>query len=312
VTFICDKRIASRNSPAGEFLSAPGQPYPPAFTLVELLIVIAIIAILAALLFPALARSKARAQAILCLNNNRQLAFAWTFYSADNGGRLVYNQGGNLSSGAFGVAPTNQPNWVNNVMDWSLASDNTNTAFIGNSLLAPYANDSIPIFKCPADKVLSAQQKQAGWSARVRSVSMNAMVGDVGNLLSGNGNVNNPGYRQFLREIDIPNPSEIFVFLDEHPDSIDDGYFINKPGSGSSTASTEYAEMEWLDLPASYHNGGATFSFADGHSELRHWLYSATCPPAVPEGANLPIWVNPKETGDFLWVLQRMSFATGN
>jgi prepilin-type N-terminal cleavage/methylation domain-containing protein/prepilin-type processing-associated H-X9-DG protein len=312
VTLICDKRIASRNSPAGGFLSVSGQPTPPAFTLVELLVVIAIISILAALLFPALARSKARAQAILCLNNNRQLAFAWTLYSSDNGGRLVYNQGGNLSSNSFGVAATNQPNWVNNVMDWSLAADNTNTAFVGNSLLAPYANYSIPIFKCPADKVLSAQQKSAGWSARVRSVSMNAMVGDVGSLLSANGNVNNPGYRQFLREIDIPNPSEIFVFLDEHPDSIDDGYFINKPGYSSSTGYAEYPDMEWIDLPASYHNGGATFSFADGHSQLRRWLYNSTCPPSVPEGANLPIGVDPKETADFFWVIQRMSFATGN
>ena len=48
--------------------------------------------------------------------------------------------------------------------------------------------------------------------------------------------------------------------IDEHPDSINDGYFINNP---SGTA--------WQDIPASYHNGACGFSFADGHSEIKKW-----------------------------------------
>ncbi len=87
------------------------------FTLIELLVVVAIIGILAGLLLPALSRSKSRAQAITCVSNYKQLFLAWTMYSSDYNGRLVYNLGGNPALRTF--APTGSPNWVNNIMDWN-------------------------------------------------------------------------------------------------------------------------------------------------------------------------------------------------
>ena len=106
---------------------------PAAFTLLELLLVMAVIAIMAALLFPALTKARGRAQAISCLNNARQLAVGWALYSDDHEGRLPYNLGG---AGVRRIASirTNL-NWVNNVLTWGLESDNTNPATLTEASL---------------------------------------------------------------------------------------------------------------------------------------------------------------------------------
>ena len=75
-----------------------------------------------------------------------------------------------------------------------------------------------------------------------------------------------------------------------------DGYFINQAYS-----------WEWTDLPASYHNGAASFSFADGHAETHRWRFASTKPPSQPDGAPLPLKLPKTGWGDFSWVLERMS-----
>jgi len=264
------------------------------FTLIELLVVIGIIGLLASLLLPVLARTKTKAHSISCLSNTQQLGLAWLLYSDDHNGRLAYNLGGDVRG--RGVAPHNNLNWVNNILDWELTRDNTNVNTIKESSLGPYGNKSVMIYRCPADKVLSQIQRRAGWSARVRSYSMNAMVGDAGDLSQTGRNRNNPEYVQFFNIASIPQPAGIFVFLDEHPDSINDGYFINKA-----------YDWTWVDLPASYHNGAGNFSFADGHAESHYWRLETTRRPARPDGAPLPMKLTKSEWGDYDWVLKRMS-----
>jgi prepilin-type N-terminal cleavage/methylation domain-containing protein/prepilin-type processing-associated H-X9-DG protein len=281
------------------------------FTLVELLVVIAIIGILAALIMPALSKARMRAQAVFCLNNTRQLELACQLYADDHENYLPYNLG------MVGSSFRTNLNWVNNVMTWNvnsqlLDSDNTNIATITGASLGAYSGNPA-IYSCPADYALSSIQIGAGWSKRIRSYSMNAMIGNAGAFMTNGANVNNLGYRQFLKTTQIPQPVEIFVFLDEHPDSIDDGYFLNKEsaavtynaygGAGSSAD-------EWTDLPASYHNGSAAFAFADGHASLHHWLKSSTLRPPVAHAAHLPIQIPAtpaSEHADFDWMMDHMS-----
>jgi prepilin-type N-terminal cleavage/methylation domain-containing protein len=267
---------------------------PPAlaigFTLIELLVVIAIIAILAAILLPALSAARERARGLICLSNTRQLELAWELYADDHDGQLPDN----LVMTPLG-SRTNI-NWVNNVMTWDTSADNTNLATIADASLGPYVEGQTGIYRCPSDHVLSAVQQAAGWTARIRSYSMNAMVGDAGEFTVGGTNANNPNYMQFFKITQIQHPAEIFVFLDEHPDSIDDGYFLNRAYS-----------WQWLDLPASYHHGAAAFSFADGHSAMHHWALSSTIRPPFPDAANLPISLPHSDWGDFQWVISHMS-----
>ena len=286
----------------------PGRVGAPGFTLIELLTVIAIIALLAAILLPALAKARARAEGILCLSGTRQLLLAWQLYGDEHDGFLPYNLGMN------GVSSRTNLNWVNNVMTWDLSSDNTNLATITEASLGPYLGGVTSIFHCPADRALSAVQSAAGWDHRIRSYSMNAMVGNAGAFTAKGVNVNNPGYRQFFKITQIPHPVDIFVFLDEHPDSIGDGYFLDKDASvtaggyGVNSAGGD----EWLDLPASYHNRATAFSYADGHAALHQWKKGTTIRPSAPYAANLPIQIPATpadESADFDWLMAHMSIV---
>jgi prepilin-type processing-associated H-X9-DG protein len=269
-----------------------------------MLLVIAVIAIIASLLLPALAKAKSHAQSLVCLNNTKQLVLGCLMYANEHGDHLPYNLAGN-------AAATNLENWAAGVLDWNLTSDNTNTLLLTEAALGSYVAKSVATYHCPSDFVLSQRQKRAGWQYRVRSYSMNASVGDAGSFSSSGVNANNPGYVQFFKLTTIPRPSDIFAFLDEHPDSIGDGYFLNKVNTRAAAASyynsSSYSETEWLRLPASYHNGAASFSFTDGHSEIHRWKFASTKPPPQPDAAGLPIDISSGQDGDFNWVAQRMS-----
>jgi len=265
------------------------------FTLVELLVVIAIIAILASLLLPALGNVKTRGKTTICLNNHRQLILACLLYVEDNDDSFPYNMGDDETKAL--VAQGKYLNWVNNVMSWEADSDNVDATLITRGGFGPYCSGTVSIYKCPSDFVLSDVQRAAGFTARTRSTSMNAMIGDAGEFSSAGINTNNPAYRQFFKSAQVPDPSRIFVFIEEHPDSIDDGYFLNNPKN-----------LIWLDLPASYHNKSANMAFADGHIETHKWLFKSTTPPAEPDAAHLPLSIPDAERGDFDWLMQRTSW----
>jgi prepilin-type processing-associated H-X9-DG protein len=176
-------------------------------------------------------------------------------------------------------------NWVNNVLDWTGGPDNTNMALLTEAKLGSYVGKSTAVFKCPSDK------STVPVGPRNRSMSMNSLVGDPGVLT----NQFNPAFQQFLKSADVQNPSQIFVFLDEHPDTINDGFFMNRLDT-----------YTWGNLPASYHNGAGNFSFADGHTEAHRWAVGDTVRPAQKGGVGGSFAASPHT--DYDWVLERTSY----
>jgi prepilin-type processing-associated H-X9-DG protein len=219
------------------------------------------------------------AQAMACGNNVRQLALAWELYAGDHFGLLV-NNSSTADTRAY------RQSWVNNIEDWATSDENTNPAYVLSGKLATYVDNHLGVYKCPAD------QSRAQNGPRLRSISMNSLMGDP--LIATNRF--NPTWTQFRKAAQIPRPADFYVFLEEHPDTINDGYFMNR-----------WDVIKWGNLPASYHQGAANMSWADGHLERHRWIPDTIRPP-VKGGAN---GANggfvPSPGTDYLWLRERTS-----
>jgi prepilin-type processing-associated H-X9-DG protein len=253
-----------------------------AFTLLELTVMLMIIALGLLMLVPALAESRIDGQALSCRNNHRQLLRAWQMYAADFNDLLpAADQATATASG--------RPNWMTGNMTLPAGNSsllNTNTDIVRGPLW-PYSARKADIYRCPADPryVTLAGKKYHP----VRTVAMSCAFGN-GAWLNGVAGDAGP-YRLYSKLSDVRVPPHTFVFIDEHPNSIDDGEMtVSCAGAQPGDAPTLARIIEY---PAPFHNGGATLSFADGHVEIHNWIGSLLRTPIVYDQSGLlPLPVN--------------------
>ena len=224
-------------------------------TMIELLVVVAIIGILASLLLPALARAKNSGQVTACLNNLRQLQMAWTMYADDYEGRLVRNDY------VIGNPHSSRKSWVQGRLDYSPTNPaNTNwSVFLDDSLssFAPYLR-AASVYRCPSDR--SAVFVDGEFRSRVRSYGMNwALASERRTEIR---------VLNKFSEINQPAPAQMFVFIDQHPDYVSDIHFHLTLAGGD--------QANFIDVPSANHSGSGTLTFADGHAERRKWVDQRT------------------------------------
>jgi len=219
------------------------------FTLIEILCVIAIIAVLAALLFPMYDQAQKRAHVTHCINNLKQLGSALQQYMADNDGRVPP-----ISPYHF-----DPPNWCGTEKIFG------NTVIEKGSLW-PYTRNK-DLYLCPQDRGQEATGLKKVYDVEVRkayplSYSMN---GELCRRVSGIST-----WRNIKVDAEVKRPSEVMMLIHELRTSINDGLFL------------------WLgngDVPGNVHNFGTTLSYCDGHAR---WISTNEVTTTIEEQGMSP------------------------
>ncbi len=256
-------------------------------TLLEVLTTCAVILILVSIALPSILQAKRKIAAATCLSNIRQLQISWFLYSLDFNEKMAPNVPGKVAGKKIEFA-----SWVTGSISYGESEDNGNTDHLisGFGSIGPY-NKAPKIYRCPSD--LSKGFNGGKKVPRGRSYAMNCFLGDSPYFLT----LGTP-YRVFRKMGDLAafSPASAWVFIDQHEDSIEDGYFwFTLFGS---------AESSWQEIPGSRHSTAANLVFADGHAESKRWVEPSTLCPVYGRAFN-PISV--PHSRDIQWLKDRTS-----
>jgi prepilin-type N-terminal cleavage/methylation domain-containing protein/prepilin-type processing-associated H-X9-DG protein len=227
-----------------------------AFTLLEMLAVLAIMAILGSLLSAALNSAKNRTHQIICLNHLRQLQWAWDMYVDDHEGALPLNRSVAGPNAKFVGRRNTTNSWVA-----GNPREDASTDPLKEGTLYSYLN-STGVYRCPSDHSTVLGKKMR----RTRSYSMSAYMNGDDAGLDGRVKTNSSA---------ILNPSKVFVFIEEHEHSAWAGSFGVMPRDRISLMSA----ANWSSTPADRHSRGCNLTFADGHIEYWRWSAAKSFPP---------------------------------
>jgi prepilin-type N-terminal cleavage/methylation domain-containing protein/prepilin-type processing-associated H-X9-DG protein len=219
-------------------------PHRTGFTLIEILVVIAIIALLAAILFPVFSRAREGARTKVCLSNLKQLGLGFQQYLNDSGNRYPgageYQKWGGLGQAVGTKLPdgVSSGHWVKGINDDNTAhsgpgklaylddfTPSGNKADVAGGGLYPYVK-STQVFICPSNP---------DGEAKGLTYSMNCAIAG-------------------MHSVRMTQPTEVIVLVDE--DKANDGFWY----AINSTSST--------DALTQIHNHGGNLLFADGHAKF--------------------------------------------